>query len=77
MKRTGTGRSREVADPRLWVHIHVNMELGGFEFAGKFIGWKGENTARINKLTKAKIRVRGKGSGHLENGSEACGAFVP
>lgn len=43
----------------------------GFELAKKIIGHGGAHTRKIFDATGAKIRLRGKGSGHLEGTHEA------
>mmetsp|Transcript_99657 Transcript_99657/g.267602 ORF Transcript_99657/g.267602 Transcript_99657/m.267602 type:complete len:372 (+) Transcript_99657:66-1181(+) len=59
---------------RLWCHLHINPEMWrpGFCLNKKIIGRGGECTRGIFEATGAKIRLRGCGSGHLEeNGKEA------
>ncbi|CAK0837737.1 unnamed protein product [Prorocentrum cordatum] len=59
---------------RLWCYFHIeNMAVPGFDLVPIIIGLRGCNTRRIAELTGAKVRVRGKGSRHLEpvTGKEA------
>eukprot|EP00439_Symbiodinium_sp_Y106_P051218 s83_g6.t2 len=52
-----------------WCHVHIDpvcLELDG-SFNKKVIGRGGENTRHINDLTGAKVRLRGRGSGHWED----------
>jgi hypothetical protein len=51
---------------RLWVHIYLHMQADGFDLVPKLIGRGGGNLRKIAEATAAKIRIRGKGSGHLE-----------
>jgi len=51
---------------RLWVHIYLHMRCQGFDLVPILIGRKGCNMRRIAESTGAKIRVRGRGSGHIE-----------
>lgn len=56
--------------PRLWCCFYLRMvDARGFDLVPMIIGRKGCNTRGIAELTGAKIRVRGKGSGHLEMNS--------
>lgn len=59
---------------RLWCHLYVNSEMvrGGFDLNKRIIGPRGSYTRNIFEATSAKIRLRGRGSGHHEmNGKEA------
>mmetsp|Transcript_102259 Transcript_102259/g.259720 ORF Transcript_102259/g.259720 Transcript_102259/m.259720 type:complete len:384 (+) Transcript_102259:72-1223(+) len=59
---------------RLWCHLHISPEMWrpGFCLNKRIIGRGGECTRGIFEATGAKIRLRGHGSGHLEeNGKEA------
>merc|ERR1712008_600616 len=47
-------------------HIHLHMIAPGFDLVPRLIGHKGCNMRRIAESTGAKIRIRGRGSGHLE-----------
>jgi len=51
---------------RLWAHIYLHMEEKGFDLVPRLIGRKGENMRKIAEETNAKVRIRGKGSGHFE-----------
>merc|ERR1712037_971786 len=61
----------------MYCHLYLNPEIlaDGFPLVKQLIGTGGENTRSIHEATGAKIRVRGKGSGHVER----CGrqAQVP
>jgi hypothetical protein len=52
--------------PRVWCHIYLHMLVNGFDLVPMLIGRGGQNMRKIFNDTGAKIRVRGKGSGHLE-----------
>jgi len=52
--------------PRLWCSFYLKMKHPTFELVPMLIGRGGCNTKGIADVTKAKVRVRGKGSGHLE-----------
>mmetsp|Transcript_71638 Transcript_71638/g.133923 ORF Transcript_71638/g.133923 Transcript_71638/m.133923 type:complete len:311 (-) Transcript_71638:164-1096(-) len=58
---------------KLWCHfyLHEDMLQEGFHMAKKIIGKGGEHTKSINEQTDAKVRLRGKGSGHVERDSGA------
>eukprot|EP00928_Gymnodinium_smaydae_P093633 TRINITY_DN7792_c0_g3_i1.p1 TRINITY_DN7792_c0_g3~~TRINITY_DN7792_c0_g3_i1.p1 ORF type:complete len:550 (-),score=64.03 TRINITY_DN7792_c0_g3_i1:365-1942(-) len=58
---------------KLWCHIFIDQVMlkRGFDLTKKIIGRAGVNTRAIYEATGAKIRLRGRGSGHLENGREA------
>lgn len=51
---------------RLWVHIYLHMQVPGFDLVPRLIGRGGANMKRIAEATGAKVRIRGKGSGHYE-----------
>lgn len=51
---------------RLWAHIHLHMHAPGFDLVPRLIGRGGCNMRKIADSTGAKIRIRGRGSGHLE-----------
>lgn len=55
---------------KLWCHLFIDpqMQRLGFDFNKKVIGPKGNNTKQIFEMTAAKIRLRGRGSGHEEMG---------
>eukprot|EP00971_Amphidinium_carterae_P300157 5963868-Amphidinium_carterae.1 len=58
---------------KLWCHFYLNegMLEDDFHMAKKIIGKGGEHTRRIYCDTDAKVRLRGKGSGHQERDSGA------
>eukprot|EP00425_Heterocapsa_triquetra_P006392 CAMPEP_0195157288 /NCGR_PEP_ID=MMETSP0448-20130528/185088_1 /TAXON_ID=66468 /ORGANISM="Heterocapsa triquestra, Strain CCMP 448" /LENGTH=456 /DNA_ID=CAMNT_0040196081 /DNA_START=32 /DNA_END=1399 /DNA_ORIENTATION=- len=58
-----SGHSRRL---RLWAHIYLHMDVHGFDLVPRLIGRGGANMRRIADKTQAKIRIRGRGSGHLE-----------
>mmetsp|Transcript_48389 Transcript_48389/g.115059 ORF Transcript_48389/g.115059 Transcript_48389/m.115059 type:complete len:405 (+) Transcript_48389:127-1341(+) len=63
-------------DFKLWCHFHLDEAMlhdEAFALIKKIIGTKGSNTSYIHQETGAKVRVRGRGSGHAEwdDGSEA------
>jgi hypothetical protein len=57
---------RQASGPRLWCHIFLNQRHVEFDLVPRLIGYGGKNTKNISLLTGAKIRVRGRGSGHKE-----------
>mmetsp|Transcript_75863 Transcript_75863/g.158158 ORF Transcript_75863/g.158158 Transcript_75863/m.158158 type:complete len:502 (+) Transcript_75863:186-1691(+) len=59
-------------------HLFINQEMAvdGFDLNQKIIGKGGCNTKGIFAATGTKIRLRGRGSGHLENATK-CEANVP
>lgn len=66
--------NRRAQKGKLWCHLYLHdmMLVKGFDMSKKIIGHGGQNTRRIYELTGAKIRLRGRGSGHLEeDGREA------
>jgi len=52
--------------PRLWAHIYLHMQLPGFDLVPRLIGRGGCNMRKIADTTGAKVRIRGRGSGHME-----------
>lgn len=67
-------RNQERAKGQLWCHIYVNpaMVRRGFGLNKRIIGPGGSRTRAIFEATTAKIRLRGRGSGHIEgDGKEA------
>jgi len=59
---------------RHWCHFHLGEAMiakRSFEHNKKIIGRAGCNMKAIFDATGAKVRLRGKGSGHLEGGKEA------
>eukprot|EP00928_Gymnodinium_smaydae_P092275 TRINITY_DN7610_c4_g1_i1.p1 TRINITY_DN7610_c4_g1~~TRINITY_DN7610_c4_g1_i1.p1 ORF type:complete len:645 (+),score=109.54 TRINITY_DN7610_c4_g1_i1:169-1935(+) len=59
-------RPRNKRPLRLWIHIHLHMKRPGFDLVPMLIGRGGQNVRKIADRTGAKIRVRGRGSGHKE-----------
>lgn len=55
---------------RLWVHIFLHLKEPDFDLVPMLIGRGGQNMKEINKATGAKLRIRGKGSGHMEVGNK-------
>lgn len=51
---------------RLWVHFHLHMQSPGFDLVAGLIGRGGSRVRAIADATGAKVRIRGRGSGHLE-----------
>jgi len=54
---------------RLWCHIYIDMEIlrwRDFDLMPKLIGCSGRNTREVWEKTGTKVRIRGRGSGHLE-----------
>jgi hypothetical protein len=49
----------------LWVHIYLHKPKD-FDIVPKLIGSRGCNMIEIMEATSAKLRIRGKGSGHYE-----------
>jgi hypothetical protein len=58
--------TRTRASPRLWCHVHLQPLPEDFDFVPQLIGKHGEHTNRVFKDTGAKVRVRGRGSKHME-----------
>jgi hypothetical protein len=50
----------------LWCHIFLNNRHEDFNLVPTLIGRGGHNTKTVNEATGAKVRIRGKGSGHKE-----------
>jgi hypothetical protein len=64
--------NHQASQPRLWCHIYLNQRHEDFDLVPRLIGYGGANTKNIFEKTQAKVRIRGKGSGHKEkNGKEA------
>lgn len=61
---------------KLWCHLFIDsqMQALGFNFNKKVIGPNGNNTKHIFEMTDAKIRLRGRGSGHEEKGQKGLPA---
>ena len=51
---------------RLWVHIFLHKRHDDFDLVPMLIGRGGRNMRDIYQTTNAKLRIRGRGSGHLE-----------
>lgn len=65
-KDSATTRPHNKRPLRLWAHIYLHMATPGFDLVPMLIGRGGANMRKIADATNAKIRVRGRGSGHLE-----------
>eukprot|EP00418_Pyrodinium_bahamense_P033721 CAMPEP_0179156204 /NCGR_PEP_ID=MMETSP0796-20121207/76141_1 /TAXON_ID=73915 /ORGANISM="Pyrodinium bahamense, Strain pbaha01" /LENGTH=515 /DNA_ID=CAMNT_0020857771 /DNA_START=10 /DNA_END=1557 /DNA_ORIENTATION=+ len=61
------------ATSKLWCHLYLSEDMlrPGFELNKKIIGHSGSCTKGIFDATGAKVRLRGRGSKHLEGGREA------
>ena len=59
-------RTRKPTGPRLWCHLFLHERDKDYKLVKVIIGTNGENTKRIHQATHAKLRIRGKGSGHQE-----------
>merc|ERR1712187_458060 len=58
---------------RFWCNIRIDedvLKVDGFDLIPKLIGSKGQNTRDIGKKTDTKVRIRGRGSGHVETGTD-------
>ena len=67
-------RERNRAPSKLWCHLYLDegtLAQDAFNLNKKIIGHGGNFTKDIFVDTGAKIRLRGRGSKHLENGREA------
>jgi len=55
---------------KIWCHIFLDdsMIWNGFDLNKKLIGHGGSGTRKIFEATDAKVRLRGRGSGHIEAG---------
>jgi hypothetical protein len=62
-KRAGP---RVAQGDRLWCHIFLQKRHPEFDLVPILIGRSGRHMRDINQATHAKVRVRGRGSGHLE-----------
>jgi len=76
----GDGPPAGRARSKLWCHLYLDRTMlrKGFDLNKKIIGRGGENTKGIFDTTRAKIRLRGKGSGHIEisTGKEASAPLM-
>lgn len=52
--------------PKLWVHIYLHQRFQDYGLIAALIGQSGKHMRQIVEATWAKLRVRGRGSGHLE-----------
>jgi len=64
--KKGTREPKRCNQPRLWCHILLHKRHPDFDLVPMLIGRGGKNMKDIFSRTNAKIRVRGRGSGHLE-----------
>jgi hypothetical protein len=64
--KASRGGGRQAGRQRLWCHIFLNKRHESFDLVPVLIGRRGENLRQIHQRTGAKIRVRGRGSGHME-----------
>jgi len=74
VRRSARGPRRRGQRNRLWCHLHLDAAMlqPGFDLVKKIIGRNGCNTREIFEVTRTKVRVRGRGSGHTErDGYEA------
>ena len=53
-------------NPRLWAHLFLFKRHPEFDLVPMLIGRGGKNMRSIHQATNAKMRIRGRGSGHLE-----------
>lgn len=65
-KASQQSKTRKPVGPRLWCHIFLHERDKDYKLVKVIIGTNGENTKRIHLDTLAKLRIRGKGSGHQE-----------
>ncbi len=64
---TAQGKHRQPRpEARIWAHIFLFQGHSAFELVPRLIGIGGINTRTIYNATAAKVRIRGKGSGHQE-----------
>lgn len=70
---TGKGPRRDSARPRTWCHIYLDLTMlnSDFDLVQKLIGRGGCNTRAIFEATGTKVRIRGRGSGHQEQGCKS------
>jgi hypothetical protein len=64
--KTKSRAARQSQGARLWCHIFITKPHPQFDLVPMLIGRGGCNMRDIYNATDAKIRVRGRGSGHLE-----------
>eukprot|EP00929_Paragymnodinium_shiwhaense_P094897 TRINITY_DN55745_c0_g1_i1.p1 TRINITY_DN55745_c0_g1~~TRINITY_DN55745_c0_g1_i1.p1 ORF type:complete len:655 (-),score=147.89 TRINITY_DN55745_c0_g1_i1:72-2036(-) len=65
-KQRGGGKTRTRPPARLWCQILLHKQHPGFDMIPILIGRGGCNMREIHSVTKAKVRIRGRGSGYLE-----------
>mmetsp|Transcript_84737 Transcript_84737/g.197041 ORF Transcript_84737/g.197041 Transcript_84737/m.197041 type:complete len:310 (-) Transcript_84737:80-1009(-) len=65
-RRQGRDRGDPKQKARLWCHIFLHKGHPDFDLVPMLIGRGGRNMREIFLKTHAKIRVRGRGSGHFE-----------
>lgn len=68
------GATKTQRSSKHWCHFHLGEDMiakRSFELNKKIIGRGGCNMRAIFDATGAKVRLRGRGSGHLEGGKEA------
>ncbi|CAK9020254.1 unnamed protein product [Durusdinium trenchii] len=67
-KQTRRPGAKKKPAPKIWCHFYLEPQMlrTGFDVNKKIIGHGGTNTKRIFEKTGAKIRLRGRGSGHNE-----------
>lgn len=63
------GRGRTKGGNRFWCCFHLHEAYLQYKVVPCIIGKGGYNTRAIFQKTGAKVRVRGRGSGHLESGT--------
>lgn len=65
-KRTKPYKKQRIT--KIWCHFYLDEEMtkNGFDLNKKVIGHGGIHTRSIYQQTDAKLRLRGRGSGHLE-----------
>lgn len=54
------------ADPRAWAHIYLHPAHAGFMIVPVLIGKGGKHMRNIFIASGSKLRIRGRGSGHIE-----------
>ena len=72
----GTVEARQAQGNMLWCHVFLDKRVPEFDLLPKLIGEDGCNMREIFEATKARLRVRGRGSGNLEV-DDATEAPVP
>ena len=64
--RRPTVGPRQAQGNRLWCHVYLDKRHPEFDLVTELIGESGCHLREIYQATYAKLRVRGRGSGHLE-----------